>query len=343
MSIETKFLNASLNGEPVKRWIACFGHGSSDATPSEVMVEGSLRPIADIAKEIFHEKTKKISSCWRYDHRGFVKTSYIKFTQLTPTHRHDGDGNYYFVVKSKQKGFCGLGRHCYMELINSNGDGYSVGLCGPTTFPLKGTRGAIVSPDPKEASTGYERQTKIQIPQVVFEQTMHRINSDKLEGKEYFHLIKNNCSKYVSTICEQELGIKMDNEEFISQALTRVFFRALRIKPGQRFLKFVNVVAAFVRALFAPLYSLVWLSTGAWYSDKKGRLAKFQQAQKKGCDSIFKKLGSGFKKFFSCNYLKIATGWKISAWQDRIKATCPHVVITLEEARNNPLNHLVAL
>lgn len=335
MSFQHDFLNLPLNSEPVHLWIKAFGHENQlGSNPDEVLFEGKLRSIREVSSEIFDAKKGKISSDWRYDHRGFTKTSYIKFSQLTPTHQYEADGSHYFVVKSKEKGFWGSGRHCYMELIDAHGQGFNFGLCGPTSFPFHGTQGAIVSPDPKVASTGFERSTKIQITQEVFDKVLARINHDKKNGHEYFHLIKNNCSKYVSTISKEELGITMNNKEYLSQVLGRRIFRLVNFKPGHKLSKVLYVIAGIARAVLAPFYALCWLVTGSCFDDKKGKLAKAKQFKNKLQRPFIKSAWKVCKKFFSCDAVKIATGWKISLWQDKIKEKFSDRIITLEEARS---------
>ena len=330
MTIQSNFLKARLNHEPVSSWISAYKH---EIKGDQVMVNGIYTPIADIAKQILEEKKGKISSKWRYDHRGFVNESYIKFKELTPTHQYNPDDRFYVVIKSKERGFMGFSRHCYLELINGKGEGFSVGLVGSTSFPFNGTLGAIVSPDTKVASSGYERSTKIIVTEEMFNKVLHRVNKDKEEGKEYFHLLQHNCSKFVSNLCRDELDIKIDNHEFISQVATRGLFNFLRIKPSETALKVLHVAAVIARIALAPLYALLYLGSGAFFDDKKGKEARQKQFSTKEVKSLTKQFFKSIYDFFSCKNLKIATGWKISVWQDRVKDKFKEDAVTLEQAR----------
>jgi hypothetical protein len=330
MTIQSNFLQARLNHEPVSSWISAYKH---EIKEDQVMVNGKYTPIEDIAKQILEEKKGKISSKWRYDHRGFVNESYIKFKELTPTHQHTPDDRFYVVIKSKERGFMGFSRHCYLELINNKGEGFSVGLVGSTSFPFNGTLGAIVSPDTKVASSGYERSTKIIVTEEIFNNVFRRITNDKKEGKEYFHLLQHNCSKFVSNLCRDELDIKIDNHEFISQVATRGFLNFLRIKPSETALKVLHVAAVIARIALAPLYALLYLGSGAFFDDKKGKEARQKQFKVDDAKPFIQKFFRPIYNFFSCKNLKIATGWKVSVWQDRVKEKFNEEAVTLEQAR----------
>jgi hypothetical protein len=98
------------------------------------------------------------------------------------------------------------------------------------------------------------------------------------------------------------------------------------------------VIAGIVRAALAPLYALVWLVSGACFDDKKGKIAKAKQFSHLTNGSFLKNAWKTCKKLVSCDAIKIATGWKISLWQDKVKEKFQDRVITLEEARTIAVN-----
>ncbi len=331
----TNLLSLQINGNSVKDWMNHYGH---EVVDGQIKVNGQIRKIEDVAQQIINPKTHKISSDWRYDSEGLHDISFIKFQQLVPTNSHIPDGKNYLVIKTKEKGFFGLSRHTYMELISSSGNGFEVGFCGPTVFPFVGTRGAIVSPDPKEAASGFERKVFIEINDEQFNRVFKRIESDKQNGHEYFHIFKNNCSCFVTRICKEELGLKINNQEFLSQAFARKILKFLHIKPSSLTLKVINGVAKVIRVLLSPVYALIWLISGSPFDDKLGK--KIKQIQFPNSQLSFKE---SLKKFFESDYLRPFTGWKISAWQDKVKEIFKSDHVTLEQAMNIKFNDLVSL
>jgi hypothetical protein len=320
----TSLLSMNFNGNTVKDWIKSYNHQVND---NQVMLEGVLTPIDKVFDRVINKDTNKISSNWRYDYRGFTNTSFIKFKELTKTHQHEADGNFYFVIKSKEKRIAGISKHIYMELIDNQGDGYSVGLCGSMAFPFYGRRGAIVSPDPKEASNEGERKTYIKLTQEQFLKLKKRIEKEKAEGNEYFHVIKRNCSKFVSSICNQELGIKMNNKEFLSQALARKIFAKLNITPSEKTLKIFEKVAKVFRVALFPLYGLIYLALLAPFDSNAAKSIKT-----KGIDES-KGFIENFKSIINGDFIKPYSAWKVANWQDHVLSKFGTNKISLEQAQ----------
>jgi hypothetical protein len=331
----TNLLSLQLNGNSINDWMSHYGHKLENG---QIKVNGELTSIEEAALKVLNSDTKKISSNWRYDHEGLSEKSFIKFRELSPTNKHASDGKNYLVIKTKEKGFLGMSRHTYMELIDTNGNGYEVGFCGPTAYPFFGTRGAIVSPDPKEASSGKERKIYVEITDEQFENLHKRITTDKQEGHEYFQLFQNNCSRFVTRICKEHLGLKINNKEFFSQAITRKALQYLNIKPSNLSLKVLNIAAKVLRVLLSPVLGLVWILSGAAFDNKLGKDIKEKQFpnQPSGVKEVV-------KRFFKSEYIKPFTGWKISVWQDKVKETFGSDHVTLEQAKSIQFNELVAI
>jgi hypothetical protein len=320
----TSLLLMNFNGNTVKDWIKSYNHEGDD---TQVMLEGKLTPINDVFDQVINKDTNKISSNWRYDYRGFTNTSFIKFKQLTKTHQREADGNFYFVIKSKEKRIAGISKHIYMELIDNQGNGYSVGLCGSMAYPFFGRRGAIVSPDPKEASNEGERKTYIQLTDEQFSKLKQRIENEKAEGNEYFHVIKRNCSKFVSSICSQELGISMNNKEFLSQALARKIFAKLNITPSEKILEIFEIVAKVFRVALFPFYGLVYLALLAPFDSNAAKSIK-----NKGIDES-KGFIEKIKSIINGDFIKPYSAWKVANWQDHVISKFGTNRVTLEQAR----------
>jgi hypothetical protein len=284
-----------------------------------------------------------LSSDWRYDKDGFTKKSFIKFRKLTPTHQRDNpDRHHYFVLKTKETGFLGLSRHCYMELIDADGNGYSFGLCGPVSYPFCGKKGAITSPDPKEATKGIERRTCIIIPEETFQVIKTTVELDKQNGEEYFHLFNHNCSTYTAHVAERHLGLKIDNREFISQSLMRNTFERINFHPGQTVLKIIHIVGVIFRAVLSPFYLLLWLLTGAPFDTEIGKQTRLKQSYIQKV-SLFQQTKDTFWSFIFADYFKLSTGWKMSVWQNRVNLEYQHNTITLAQAQNISVNDPIAL
>lgn len=331
----TNLLSLHLNGNSIIDWMGHYGHKLENG---QIRVNGQLKSIEEAASKVLISNTNKISSNWRYDHKGLSEISFVKFKELSPTNKHAPDGNNYLVIKTKEKGFLGMSRHTYMELIDTDGNGYEVGFCGPTAYPLFGTRGAIVSPDPKEASSGKERKIYVEITNEQFANIHKCITTDKQQGHEYFQIFQNNCSSFVTRICKKQLGLEINNKEFFSQAVTRKILNCFNIKPSRLILKVLNVAANVLRVLLSPFLGLIWIISGAAFDNKIGKDIKKKQFpnQPIGVKEVI-------KKFFRSEYIKPFTGWKISVWQDKVKEAFGSDHVTLEQAKTIKFNDLVAV
>jgi hypothetical protein len=345
MTLDSKsFHQLKICGESVLNWKKAYNHESQFENGQEMIkCEGSYLPLQEVMKRVYDRSKNKISSDWRYDLNGFTNTSYVKFKKLTPTKLHENaQGLHYLVIKTKQAALFGMSRHCYMELIDDRGNGYSFGLCGPTRYPLVGTKGAIVSPDPKEATPGIERRTKIIISAEKFKEILDRVNQDKESGHEYFHITQHNCSRYVGVICEEHLNLNINNKEFLTQAVTRFFLRIFGSTPSSRFLKTIGVIGAVFRFAISPLFVIFWLITGAPFDDRQGAEAKLRQFGPSNL-SLKEKFIKVLYDSVYCNYLKINTGWKLSVWQDKAISAHGTNELTLEEAQSIQLDGFVSM
>jgi hypothetical protein len=309
-------LSMNLSGFPVKNWMQSYGHEIHDG---KILFDGSLTPVKDVFDQVV--VNGKISSNYRYDKDGFnSKVSYVRFKELVPTHQRQEDGKFYLVVKSTE--------HIFMELIDDKGRGYSLGLCGPFTLPLFGKRGAIVSPDPAEASLEDIKETHIELTKDEFEKVKTRINKEKQSGNEYFHLLNRNCSKFVASICKEELNIKMNNKEFFSQALARKIFQTFNISPSEKFLKVLAKIATVFRAILSPIIGFIYLLFGVPFDSKEAKSMKQRSvdAPKQGFIDKIKCVASG-----EC--FKFCSAWKVMNWQDRVVVKHGSNKITSDQAR----------
>lgn len=343
-----------LCGESLKNWQNAYGHAVSYSQDGKIRVlcEGRYQVWDDIKDQLIDQRKKeRISSEWRYDARGLSKISYVKFKELQSTiTRTNPNGHCYMVIKTKAAGFLGLSRHTYAELIDQSGTGYQFGMCGPTTYPLNGTKGAIVSPDPKEATVGQERRTKIIIPKEKFDQILAQVNLDKQNGWEYFHLFDNNCSNYVLNLCKEHLDLDINTKEFISQAAFRSMFSAIGIKPSLKVLQFLHALQISTTYYFSPFLYFIWFISGAAFDNDLGKRAKSSKPEvadskiaKNRLLNEVEKIEHFMEKLLQGSYLKIATGWKLSVWQDNLKKLYGSDEVTLDQARQYNLSDLIAL
>lgn len=339
------FMNLKICGEPVSHWKKSYSHEDrQDAEKNKlILCDGEYERYDTVFAKVFDAKQKKLSSEWRYDRDGFAKKSFIKFRELTPTHhRENPERLYYFVIKTKEAGFLGLSRHCYMELIDAEGNGFSYGLCGSDSYPFCGKKGAIVSPDPREATKGIERRTRIIINEDKFAEIKATIQADKEYGYEYFHFFNHNCSTYTAHVAERHLGLKIDNREFISQSLMRNMFERINFHPGQTVLKIIHIVGVIFRAVLSPFYLLLWLLTGAPFDTEIGKQTRLKQSYIPKV-SLFQQTKDMFWSFINADYFKLSTGWKMSVWQNRVNLQYQDNTITLDQAQNISVNDPIAL
>jgi hypothetical protein len=317
-----------LCGHSLEKWQKAFDH-------KEILFDG--KPIGEtpLPKELSAMiASGRIGGKWRYDGiNGLHQTSYRDWEILTPTHSHPDLKNTadlnYVAIKTKEIGLLGSSRHVWMELISSEGEGYSVGLCGSTKFPYNAKEGKLISPDPKEAAAGKERKVLIELTTEQFNRLKGRIETDKREKKEYFHIFYHNCSRYTVKVLDEELGVKINNKEFFTQALFRKFLEKTHLKVPQPVLKVISYVANFFRFALSGLYHLVYLCTGAWHTSKKLRPL---EAKCLNPEQSPKGIKSFFKHLFLLDHMRVCTGWKVSVWQDAIKNKFGSRSITIEEA-----------
>ena len=309
-------LSMKINNNPVINWMQSYGH---ELTEGRIKFNGVLTPVQDVYHQVV--TNGKISSNCRYDKDGLnSQVSYVKFKELVPTHQREVDGKFYLVVKSTE--------HIFMELIDNQGRGYSLGLCGPVSLPLTGKQGAILSPDPAEASTEEIKKTYIELTQAEFEKVMARVNTEKKERKEYFHLLNRNCSNFVSTICEEELNIKINNKEFFSQALARKIFQRLNITPSEKSLKILAKIAKVFRAILFPVYSFIYLLFGVPFDT-----VTIKEIKKRSINETKKGFIDKITSILDGECFKFCSAWKVMNWQDRVEVRHGSNHVTSDQAR----------
>lgn len=338
-----------LCGEPLKNWQDAFGHNISITQEGELKVfsEGRYQNWNELKPKIIDpKKSGRISSNWRYDQHGLSPISYIKFKELVPsmTH-HNSNGQCYLEIKTKETGFMGLSRHTYAELIDADGKGYKFGMCGPTSFPFYGTKGSIVSPDPKEATKGKERKIRIIISKDQLDMLIERVTQDKLHGKEYFHLINQNCGRYITKLCEEILDLYINHEEYASEALFRQFLSFVKLKPSQNVLFILNVLLNSLTSSLAPISGILWLLLGFAFDDARGAKAKLFEPINlpKNRFERLKHLHEKLEEMASGRCFKVVSGWKLSVWQDNLIKLYGSNEISLQQARSYRLDDNIAI
>lgn len=248
---------------------------------------------------------KSLPYGFRYIEKGIQRQNLVKWTKLTPCwmDKLDGEkGHYYLDIISDKKGFLGLSRHCYLHLVDSNRQVYSVGYCGKVYkwLPLRLQKGKFASPDPGEFDKRKEQLvTRIEITREKFLQLKKKIEKDQIEKPFNFHMVRNNCSKYVARVLS-ELNVKLYNEEYPSQALGRIVCAKLGIVPSKTSQKIIHYIAQFFRVILFPFYLFGLWVAGYFYKNSDVKLnEKIPKPESKK----------------TIDMLRVATGWKVTEWQ----------------------------
>ncbi|MFZ4773522.1 MAG: hypothetical protein ACOYK9_05985 [Chlamydiia bacterium] len=298
------FSTVKLCGSTLDLWQEGFGH-------KKFLYEG--RPI-DSLQELPRGIVKlgKIGQDWRYDGiNGLTHVSCRDWQELTPTHQHEPLGKYLVCLKTKQ-------RHTYLELIDSKGQGYSVGLSGPITYPFSGATGRLFSPDPYEVKKLEGRVTKIEISEKKFfaiKGDIEKIN--KVEGV-YFNVSKYNCSRFALNLLRDHLGLDIDNREFPSQVVTRMVLQKLSIKPSPIILKILDAIGRFFRLALIGVVGFVYVCTGVWYNAKNIRTLKDRAMRVELNSEKAKNWRKKWVDIIQADFAKMCSTEKIKVWQDMV-------------------------
>lgn len=327
----------------IKNWACKYGHDwvSSYETTRQVLVEGELKKWDEVAKDIL--KQGKLSSDWRYDYLGFRRVSPYKWKKLEPVDKQVATGLSGIEVITRELGPWGSSRHCYMRLINKEGDVYSVGFCGPTSLPFAWQRGTLMSPDPKEALNKGERVTHITIDEAKYNEIFARIESDKRQKKEAFHLLYRNCSTYTTEILAKHLDIELNNREFVTDALQRSLFQRMGIPSLPNFIKsMVSTTLIGLRYLFSSVLALGCLCVGASFvKTKKIHQEAFEATfgEKRSRETQFERFKAFARNALALEFVKPYTGWRVSIWQDKIHKKFGSNQVTIQQARSVRLSN----
>ncbi len=330
--------DVSFLGTNLERWARKYGHSWIETydKSQQVLVEGKLQDWSQVASKIL--KGNKLNSNWRYDHSGFHQISAHKWKKLEPTDQREATGHCYFEVISRELGCFGQSRHCYMRLVNEQGQVHSIGFCGQTGFPLAWQRGSLISPDPKEVETEGERVTRIQIDPEKYTAIFNRFQSDKQAGKEAFHLIHRNCSAYTAEILAEHLGIELNNQEFVTEAFQRKILASMGLRCLPTFMRVVfTIIGWALQILILPLAALFYVVLGGCFvrsgaEHRQAYEATFGERTK--TEGVWKKIAQVLYSVCTAGFLKPFTGWRVSLWQDRLHAQFSYGTVSVSQAQS---------
>lgn len=254
-----------------------------------LLVKGSMVPWSTAKHEIFGPNlppSLRLPHGWKYNDQGLVNKNLIKWKKLEPDWNDKIEpkpGHFFIELMCVKKNMW----HCWVHLIDDQTRVISAGLCGKVSawLPLKGKKGKLVSPDPGEFMRGEKMRTRFEITDEQYNQLKTKIENDQAKSVR-FNLKKRNCSVYALELLK-EIGVNVDNREYLTQALLRSTFSRLQVKPPECVLKALHYIAHFFRTILSPVYHILLLPFGGGLHIKPSAL-------------------------------KIATGWKVHAWQEKI-------------------------
>jgi hypothetical protein len=289
----------------------------------QILLEGVLTPWSEAKPKIFGDKplvSLKIPHGWKYNANGIVHKDMIHWNKLEPDWKdpEPQPGHYFIEIVSKQRGFLGLSRHCWVRLIDAESNVISVGFGGKVlkcgTF--RSQKGKFVSPDVGEFEDGIEHKTRIVISKKDHDNIKERIEFDQKTKNVYFNMITRNCSMYACALLK-EIGITIDNREFPTQALARWFFKKLGVNINLTVLKVINYAAFIFRILLSPFYLILILALGAGYSDNA--ILKIEKEHGKDWPEKPVRPFQHFSSLFNCANFNFGTGWKVTEWQQTVQ------------------------
>ena len=101
--------------------------------------------------------------------------------------------------------------------------------------------------------------TRIQITREQYNALKQRIEHDKAEEKEAFHIFHRNCSA-CGKILKDILEVEVNNREYREQVILRKVLYKLHVKSvNKTAVKILHYVACVIRFLIAPFWLLVWV------------------------------------------------------------------------------------
>ena len=112
--------------------------------------------------------------------------------------------------------------------------------------------------------------------------------------------------------------------------------------PGRLALKIAHVFAAVIRGFLAPLLLPIWILTGAPFETQKAKEARIRQFGEQPM-TFWQKVSKNLDDALRCNYLKVATVWKLGVWQDKVNLEYQTNEITLEQARQIKLESFISV
>lgn len=305
------------------QYMQFFGHGDPKLKPEpQLLVEGRMLSWTQAKSLIFgndYSGTLKLPIGWKYNANGVVKKDLIQWDQLETewqdTSEDRMNGQHYIEVASISKDW----RHCWIRLIDDKGGVISVGFVGKIYhwLPFRAAKGKLMSPDPYEFKDAPKMTTRIAVSAERYNKIKERIESDQKNKNLYFNQITRNCSTYVCELLN-EIGIKIDNREFPTQAIGRTILRVCNIKMPECILAAFNAVAMVFRALLSPIYLLGMLILGASYTNKD--IKEIERDFENKWPVKPRKLFQSSQSLFDCSNFWFSATWRLREWQRTIAA-----------------------
>lgn len=278
-----------------------------------IPVEGSAMSWSKLKQRFEQDSSwngKNIPTSWRFDSWGLQPISAGEWTQLTPTSKEPAHpGKWYFDFMTTTKGL----NHSWIRLVDEEGNVFSVGMSG-TIHPFAMFRGSVAkiySPDYCDFWPEPSRQTRVAISEEEFNKAMTKLHQDQQDHNLYFNLLSRNCSVYASEV-SAEVGVEIDNLEFVSQAFHRSLFERVKLSLPKPVLAVASAVYYVARAILGTMFNFFVM--GAWYQDKEvGELeGKYKHRWKKQPRKPFRSIQS----FFDGTNYKMRSTFMIAEWQN---------------------------